>query len=162
MLALALFAFLCGQFLRYVAELCKQILLVRSRLCTIHVGLLAVPDFEYIDECWGMSISITCMRKVWECALAVSLVSKTSISFSGQQRSATSLSLSEALRRRRLRATSTASSRSTNRTALMGLYVAALSANIPFISAMTCRPGVVGTNLAEPSIWACRLCIWFA
>jgi hypothetical protein len=97
-----------------------------------------------------------------EYVLAVSFVSSTSISLSGQQRSATSLSLSEALRRRRLRATSTASSRSTNRTALMGLYVAALSTYMPSTSAMTWRPGVVGTNLAEPSIWACKFCIWFA
>ena len=159
MLALTLLAFLGSQLLRYVTKLCKQILLVRSRLCTIHVGLLAMPDFEDIDECWGMSISTIYTGKVWEYALAVSFVSKTSISFSGQQRSATSLSLSDALRRRRLRATSTASSRSTNRTALMGLYVAALSANILSTSAMTCRPGVVGTNFAEPSIWACKLCI---
>ena len=93
---------------------------------------------------------------------AVSFVSNTNISLSGQQRSAMSLSLSDALRRRRLRATRTASSRSTKRTALIGLYVAALSTNILSISATTCRPGVVGTNLADPSIWVCKFCIWCA
>lgn len=79
-------------------------------------------------------------------------MSSTSISFSGQHRSATSLSLSALFRRRRFRATSTASSSNTKRTEWSTLYVAALSATTLSISVITCRPGVVGTNLLEPSI----------
>ena len=108
-----------------------------------------------------LSLCIYAERRVYHIP-AVSFVSNTSISLSGQQRSAMSLSLSDALRRRRLRATRTASSRSTKRTALIGLYVAALSTKILSISATTCRPGVVGTNFADPSIWVCKFCIWCA
>ena len=53
MLALTFFSPLGRQLLRNVAELCKHILLVRCRVCAIHVGLLTVLDFEDIDECWG-------------------------------------------------------------------------------------------------------------
>ncbi len=53
MLALAFFSPSGRQLLRNVAELRKHILLVRRRVCAIHVGLLTVLDFEDIDKCWG-------------------------------------------------------------------------------------------------------------
>ena len=121
------------------------------------MGLFAMTDFEDIGHAYGGSEEATTRR---EDVLAVSLVSRTSISFKGQHLSATSLpAVSAALvvpvvgapPLLRL-ATRTASSKMTNRTILMTLYVAAFSSQMPSISATTCLPGVAGANLAEPDI----------
>lgn len=98
-------------------------------------------------------------------ALGESFVSRTNISFNGQHLSATSFpsftlpSPPPPVLRLRL-ATSTASSNTTNFTFPVTLYVAAFSARTPSTSPTTCRPGVVGANLAEPSICAWSACIW--
>lgn len=133
---------------------------VRNTCVSLLLRILNTFVIPTVEQMSGMTKKNPQLR--WESnALGVSFVSRTSISFSGQHRSATKFGLS-AVRRVRLRATRTASSRMTNFTFCSGLYVAGFSMVMPSISRTMWRPGVAGTNFDEPSICACRVCIWFA